>query len=247
MGAPSIEESRARLLAPLAGATDVTLVTLPGNIGDQLIEAGTEKLLAGVPHLTIPPNVLHRVEGDVLVVVGSGGWCRFYHSAPRVARLGETRFRRVVVFPSSFDLRSATIGAAVKRTTAKLFAREWASYDAVDLVRPSVELAHDAAFFYPLKLALGVRGELFAYRTDLESAGAPIPEGNVDISLEAKSLTAWKTAIASVGTVYTDRAHVMIAAALMGKRVRYRPGAYFKVRSLADTWLADYDVEPGEP
>ncbi len=83
---------------------------------------------------------------------------------------------------------------------------------------------------------------MYAYRADREAAGEPIPEGNCDLSATCESLDEWLWTIARHAEVDTDRAHVMIAAALLGKRVRYRASSYHKVPAIAEYALADYPV-----
>ena len=88
---------------------------------------------------------------------------------------------------------------------------------------------------------------LRAFRTDAESAGGVIPEDNNDISRSCPDLIEWLQTIASYREVHTDRAHVMLAAAMLGKRVRYRSASYHKVPAIAEWSLAGFPVERMEP
>lgn len=45
-----------------------------------------------------------------------------------------------------------------------------------------------------------------------------LPSSNVDISVACKNLKDWLNTISSYDTVKTDRAHVMIAAAMLEKK-----------------------------
>ena len=81
-----------------------------------------------------------------------------------------------------------------------------------------------------------------AYRTDRESALSVTPEGNHDISRLCSSLADWLWTIARHAHVKTDRAHVMIAAALLGKDVDYWTSSYHKVPSIADYALKSFPV-----
>ena len=69
-----------------------------------------------------------------------------------------------------------------------------------------------------------------------------MPVGNRDISLTCESLDEFLWAIAQYEVVETNRAHVMIAAALMGKEVRYHPSNYHKLPALAASSLQQYPV-----
>ena len=86
-----------------------------------------------------------------------------------------------------------------------------------------------------------------SYRTDKESVLSVVPESNLDISYACNSLDEWLWTIARHAAVKTDRAHVMIAAALLGKRVDYWTSSYHKVPSIADYALKSFPVRRIEP
>jgi exopolysaccharide biosynthesis predicted pyruvyltransferase EpsI len=88
---------------------------------------------------------------------------------------------------------------------------------------------------------------LAAFRIDKESVGRVIPEGNNDISRSCSSLDEWLWTIARHADVKTDRAHVMIAAALLGKTVDYGTSSYHKVPAIADYSLRFFPVRRIEP
>jgi hypothetical protein len=240
---PTLEESRELLLGAVRGA-DVTFLRYEGNRGDDLIEAGTRALLggAGIPYSFVHVDGAESVRtlrGDLLLLGGGGGWCRYWAHSPEVMASAHG-FARAVVFPSSFDTTDARTRHSLKLTKARLFSREEESARRV----PRSTLAHCPSFFTDLsQYQRSGSGTLLAYRTDHESARGWVPDGNDDISLTRSSLEEWLGAIAGAEEVRTDRAHVMIAAALLGKRVRWRDCGYFKVRSMARTWLRGYDVK----
>ncbi len=156
---------------------------------------------------------------------------------PAVLGVLERHFDRVIVLPSSFDPAEDRVRAALAASRATVFARERESYRRIAGLCEA-RLAHDCAFYfdgYESYRRTG-SGTLNAFRTDLEAAGdGALPPGNDDISATAATLHDWLTAIAEHALVRTDRAHVLIAAALMGKRVEYAPGDYFKNDGLAET------------
>jgi GT2 family glycosyltransferase len=143
---------------------------------------------------------------------------------------------------------------ALTRTCATVFARETAS---LRETRPlcDARLAHDCAFFFnfdPYKRP-GI-GTLNAFRLDPEGLGHELPAGNHDISRDVADLQEWLELISAHAMVRTDRAHVMIAAALMGKSVQAAATRYHKIPSLVTTWLRQFPVElisvadgPGPP
>jgi exopolysaccharide biosynthesis predicted pyruvyltransferase EpsI len=89
----------------------------------------------------------------------------------------------------------------------------------------------------------GAPAVLHAFRTDAERTGIPLPDDNLDLS----RLMAFGTRDANVchtGTLHvlryldlydevrTNRLHLAIGAALLGKRVRLHPNSYFKNRAV---------------
>ncbi len=238
-----LEESRAKLLASLVDATDITLVRNYGNMGDQLIHAGMRKLLEGINYREVDLQKLDGVYGDLAIITGSGAWCEAHKHMPEYLLQIENQFRRVVIFPTTFDTSVPTVRTALSQTRALVFAREFASYDQIQYLCRS-EVAHDTAFFFDFRpYNRQGRGTLLAFRTDAEAITSDVPPGNDDISITCESLDQFLWTIARHDTVETDRAHVMIAAALLGKKVRYGPSNYHKVPALAQSSLQDYQVE----
>lgn len=242
--AAAIAASRRTLLDAVGDTDDLTFIRGLGNRGDELIWAGTRALLANRPYREVDLHTLDDVRGHTAVLTGGGGWCRAYHGTmPALLAAAEARFARVVVFPSSFDPAVDAVAAALRRTRAVVFAREHTSHR---LLRGlcDVRFAHDAAFFADLT---GWRrrgaGVLHAYRTDREALDTrALPADNLDVSATCTSLEQWLATIARHQVVRTDRAHVMIAAARLGKRVHVRPSSYHKVPALAAQLADDFDV-----
>jgi exopolysaccharide biosynthesis predicted pyruvyltransferase EpsI len=254
----SINASKQKILSEIGGSPDITFIRARGNIGDHLIHAGTRRLLAGLPYKEVVVGAhrgdshkktgvpgLEGVRGHTALITGSGSWCGPYHGLiPRTLRVAERHFEMVIVLPSSVDTSVERVRKILSETRALFFTREQVSYRMLQGVC-EVDIAHDCAFFFdfgPYKH----RGEglLTTFRTDAESAyeGA-VPPNNDDISISCESLDEWLWTIARHGTVETDRAHVMIAAAMLGKKVKYRPGSYHKVPAIAEYALKGFPVE----
>jgi exopolysaccharide biosynthesis predicted pyruvyltransferase EpsI len=81
------------------------------------------------------------------------------------------------------------------------------------------------------------------FREDIEASGKGIPEGNADLSkiyehgTRNRYLTDYTTSrllryIDKFPLVRTDRLHICIAAALLGKEVEFYPNSYFKCRAV---------------
>ncbi len=244
-----IDHARASLLEEIGEDRDLTLVRGIGNIGDELIRAGTHRLLERHVFREIALDELAASRGDTLLLPGSGAWCRPHHEwMPRALAIAELRFDRVIVLPSSFDVGEDTVRAALRGTAATVFARETESLARIEgLCR--ARLAPDCAFFFDYSAHRRTgHGTLSAFRTDREASPGDLEiGGNDDISLTALSLEDWLATIARHALVRTDRAHVMIAAALMGKEVEFAPSSYHKLEALAATSLHGYPVRQIEP
>jgi exopolysaccharide biosynthesis predicted pyruvyltransferase EpsI len=234
---------RDRILGLLGDAPDVAFIRHRGNIGDDLIHAGTRRLLADIPYREVGTWDMHNVHGHTAVITGSGGWCvPFHHQLPQALPVIEECFRRVIILPSTFDLAEPIVRSALQRTKALVFAREQESYAQIREIC-NADIGHDCAFFFDFQpYRRRGSGHLLAYRTDAESAHATTPAGNNDVSVACFGLDHWLWTIARHETVETDRAHVMIAAAMLGKRVEYRSTKYHKVPAIAAYSLSGFSV-----
>ena len=243
----AVEESRDVLLRAIGEPEDLTFIRLYGNIGDELIYAGTRQLLARRFYKEVSVRELDGVSGHTALVAGCGGWCGPYHDMVKHLPVIETRFERVIVMPSSFDVSVPSVRSTLATTKALVFARERKSFDGICRLCDA-KIAYDCAFFFDYRPYLRHgEGCLVAYRTDEESVLSVIPEGNHDISRSCSSLDDWLWTIARHAVVKTDRAHVMIAAALLGKVVDYWTSSYHKVPSIADYALKSFPVRRVEP
>lgn len=240
-----IEASRKKLLNVIAGAPNVTFIRSYGNIGDDLIYAGTRQLLSKISYAEASGQNLEGVSGHTALVAGGGAWCQPYHEfLPTLLSLVEQRFERVIVLPSTFDVSVNCVREALKITKAVVFARELESYRQIRELC-NADIAYDCAFFFDFRPYRSEgNGLLVACRRDKESALEEIPSTNNDISVTCSSLDEWLWTISRYQAVETDRAHVMIAAALLGKRVEYRASIYHKVPAIAKYSLKDFPVRP---
>jgi glycosyltransferase involved in cell wall biosynthesis len=246
---PDIAASRQLILDEIGDPPDLTLLRAVGNRGDELIQAGADELLVDRVYREIELSGLCEARGHTLLLSGGGAFCRPYHEImPRALAIGGIRFERVIVLPSSFDPSDDAVRDALNRTRATVFARETESYRRI-VSLCDARLAHDCAFYFDFSpWCTSGRGTLNAFRTDRESvAGRPLPVDNDDISVTAPSLERWLEVIARCELARTDRAHVMIAAALMGKRVEFAPSSYHKLQAIADYALSSYHVSALTP
>ena len=233
--AAHVEASRRSILAAVGAAQDVTFVGGAGNAGDQLIAAGSRTLLAGALTREIGLAEVPAARGELAVLCGSGAWCGPYHELmPPLLPVLERRFERVVVLPSSFDVSVPEVRRALEVSRATIFARERESFEGIRGLCDA-RLAHDAAFYFDFApWRRSGRGTLDAFRTDREAAGrVPPPPGNVDVSVACATLDEWLHTLARYALIRTDRAHVLIAGALLGKTVEWAASSTRKLPAIA--------------
>jgi Polysaccharide pyruvyl transferase len=243
----AVEDSRNVLLKAIGEPEDLTFIRLYGNRGDELIYAGTRQLLARRSYKEVSVRELDGVSGHTALVAGCGGWCGPYHDMVKHLPVIEAKFERVIIMPSSFDVSLPSVRSTLASTKALVFARERKSFDDIRGLCDA-KIAYDCAFFFDYRPYLRHgEGCLLSYRVDAESALSVIPEGNRDISRSCSSLDEWLWTIARHAVVKTDRAHVMIAAALLGKIVEYWTSSYHKVPSIADYALRSFQIRQIEP
>ncbi|MBA9084517.1 exopolysaccharide biosynthesis predicted pyruvyl transferase EpsI [Fontibacillus solani] len=243
-----LETSRCRILSELTQAEDVTFFTCGGNIGDYLIWAGTRHLLHQFKYKEATHREITDSKGHTALITGSGGWSRAHRTLPMLLPEIEKRFEKIIILPSSYDPGVDTVKRALSQTRAKVFVRELESYRMVkDLC--NAELAYDCAFFFdfsPYRIQGKGEGELHAYRTDGESAITQKPSDNYDISNNyvVNNLDTWLHIISQYERIRTDRAHIMVAGAMLGKTVYYTSSNYHKLPGIAKFSLREYPVYP---
>jgi exopolysaccharide biosynthesis predicted pyruvyltransferase EpsI len=235
--------SRRLLLSPIQGHNDLCFFRTYGNIGDRLINAGARQLLRSIQYHEVDIRFAGALRGDTAIVGGGGGWCKPWHDMPLLVRAVERNFRNVIIFPSSFDPRESSVRAWLKHTKARIFVREPKSLELISDYCSAI-LALDTAFFFDFRpYRRAGSGILQVFRTDREKSITGLPDRNEDISVTAADLDHWLHSIAQCAEVRTDRAHVMIAAAMLGKRVAFVESSYHKLRSIADYALKTYEVK----
>ncbi|MDQ0300696.1 exopolysaccharide biosynthesis predicted pyruvyl transferase EpsI [Salibacterium salarium] len=239
-----IQTSRKRLLTSIASAPDLTFIIPGGNIGDHLIWSGTRQLLDGKQYKEILKDEIDQADGHTAVIAGSGGWCKAYHSMPRQLAIIEKNFKNVIIFPSSFDISVPAVKEALTKTKATVFARELISYKQIKNLCDA-NIAYDGAFYFDYtNYKQKGKGTLHAYRNDKEKGKNDMNtvESNNDISKTSKTLDEFLGTVSKHNTIHTDRAHVMIAGAMLNKTVYYSPSNYHKIPGIAKFSLQDFPV-----
>lgn len=229
----------------LSGAKNIHYFSSHGNMGDELIYAGTRQLLARaeIPYIETKLANFTTEAGEVALISGGGAWCRTWDGfMPDILPKIKERFDRVIVLPSSYQLTERVL-RAVETPEVIFMAREKVSYSLMK-DHCNVRLAHDHAFHFNYGMPYPIKGSgtLYAYRRDAESAGLTgIPIENIDISLQCTTLMDWLITIDRYETIYTDRAHVLIAAAMMGKKVFWWESNYHKIPAIVLFSLSEFE------
>lgn len=240
-----IRADAARLSSAIGPTQDLTFVRLWGNRGDELIWAGARALLRTRQYREVAGDSLGDATGQTAVMSGCGGWCEKFHGlAPDVLPKLEERFDRVIVLPSTFDPNFEPVAEVLASSRAVLFARDVVSRDLVAGLGRQIEVALDTAFFFDFRpYVRSGSGPLSAMRTDHASMlpAEHIAPNNEDISRTVATMDEWLWRIAAHDEVETDRAHVVIAAAMLGKRVRWHPTDDHKVPGIVEYSLRGFD------
>ena len=222
-----------------SGPVDL-LTSMPGNVGDQLIARGTERLLAsrGVSFARVSVHELGQGVGSALgrtlVVPGSGAWSALWHEwLPQLVLTASGMFDRVVVLPSGYDRGAPGVVEALSRPNVFAFAREADSYAHIKHLGRAALALDPALYAFDLASAdvddgLDWRGDrvLVALRTDAGSllprdGWRPVDGRSVDISVTSPHLDDFLGSIRAADGVVTDRLHVAVGSIMLGKRVRF--------------------------
>ena len=220
----------------------------PGNAGDSLIGCATIQLF---DELKLPYTIcttLQRFKGRTLVYGGGGNLVPMYPYCKQFITINQAD-NEIVILPQSVFGNDDVLRGLGKHVT--IIARDLNTYNYLNThmqFKENLFISHDMALYLNLsKLGIQpVRGEgvLHAYRTDDESTGKHhIPEDNIDVSNKFSKGTgsveimntvsqSFLSFINKYEVVYTDRLHVAIGAAMLGKYVHMYDNTYSKCKSI---------------
>jgi hypothetical protein len=167
---------------------------------------------------------------EVAIICGSGGFCRETAIASQLARLAARHFRHVIVLPSTYATPLADYPANMT-----FFARD--RFQSLQYAAGRATFCHDLAFFLDPPPLPPVRHYGIHLRTDNEASGKlPVPPRNVDLSaLGSERPARVFEEIGKSAVIVTDRLHLAIAAALLGRRTFLFPGSYFKIPAIYES------------
>ncbi len=219
-GCPEYEQLAGEL-RQIAAEGPLVYCPNPGNWGGALTIAGT---LAFFRHFGIPVREIRalnpwrllqaKVCGHALVFGGGGAWGGGPFGGGRNLVLrARPWFRKVVVLPSTY-------GDRVELPGCSLWARDRSGSLAA---APGARFCHDMGFFRgPIAGIDPVadRGDFFRGDALSASGGNHPQSGPPDLSARGTHLSSLKPFLDEIGRyreIHTDRVHVAIAAALLGR------------------------------
>jgi len=231
----------------LGGVREVEYISNKGNAGDALIAAATSQVLSRL-------GVRVASGAKTTLVAGGGNLNPRYQCLEKAIHRLPRSGKKIIILPSTV-VGCFPLLAAFDDLT--LMCREELTGKLARLSGIRTMQVHDAAFsfdYVPWNVGERPGGHriLRAYRSDLEGTGRPAGvDGNRDLSaeigegrwlLEGSIGTARRfiDAISGYDEIETDRSHVAIAGANLGKTVRVFPGAYFKNRAIFEASLAAF-------
>jgi exopolysaccharide biosynthesis predicted pyruvyltransferase EpsI len=213
---------------------------MPGNIGDHLIWLGTERLLGlenvsytNISVTEVKSRITSFTQNATLIVPGSGALTSLFNEwLPETIEQASKLYERVVILPSEYEPNVPSVQRALERSNVFSFAREAVSYGKIK-VYGKAALSLDPAlwafdFVHETKKDVGDNNPgavLLALRSDSASlllqSGLRPSNSNDDISISKTSLSEFISSIQQADTIVSDRLHVVVAAVMLGKSVRF--------------------------
>jgi len=223
--------------------SNVDFYRFPGNYGDSFIWHGTIKLLEqlniGVNYTEIDSNILN----DVLFIDGGGNLVDYYSDVRNFLEKKKELYKEIVILPHTIYGENQKKLLNSLNNNVVIFCREMSSFVFVKKYanKCQVYMWHDCAFYNDFSnIKIKGKGILNAFRKDIESARDKILEDNFDLSYNGyakKPLDQFLNKINEFEVINTDRLHVGIVGALLGKTVNLYPNSYFKNRAVYESSL----------
>lgn len=207
----------------------------PGNWGDALIRYGSLKFFKDIDlnYKELDRKrlnwIIPFIKGGTVIFGGGGAWCSAWDHSSYVAKLSK-RFD-VIVLPSTYEY-------SYDFPNTIFFRRD--TYESAQAM-PNSYFCHDMAFYIGDEFNGSGEscGSGYFFRLDKESSQKiRIPASNVDLSAGARHdapVDDFFGELSKYSEIYTDRLHVAIASALLGKEVHLYVGSYFKIRAIFES------------
>lgn len=238
----------ARTITEQAGGRQIIFLPNAGNWGDGLIRYGAKRFLHdyGIRHVEVNLGrgagrymlapFLARPSKYFFIYSGGSAWGYHWHHAYDIVSLISGFTDKIVVLPSTYFYEP-------KKARGTLFRRD--QFESKGFCERSV-FCHDMALYLlarGLTYDFGVTEPIpvgYFYRRDKESSHRFESEGegvaqSVDLSALGNHMSNgddFLREIAAYGRIVTDRLHIGIGAAILGKEVRLYSGSDFKIGAI---------------
>lgn len=229
----------------LGDVRKVHYVANPGNTGDAVIARATGEVFSGL-------GISAVRESHIMVLGGGGNLIPRYGNMRAVLQSLPRRGKKIIILPVT---AFGCFGLLREFEDLTLMAREQVTWALAREAGVRAILCHDMAFeldltWWGMQPDRAVKPLLNNFRKDCESAGGSMrhEEGNRDLSEEFGNK--WWTLETARGPsrefiseinvhrkVRTDRLHVGIVAACLGKEVELYPNDYFKNQAVYENSL----------
>lgn len=219
--------------------TTVDFFRFPGNYGDSLIWHGTKRLISSLNISEHYVDITSPKYNDVLFIDSGGNLVDYYSDIRDFLLEKPDLYNEIVILPHTiFGEKQIKVLNGVSSKLV-IFCREKISAKFLEgkLTGGKVHLWHDCAFYNEFPMYPKGAGILNSFRTDRESKRQTLPKGNVDLSYDGyatKPLDRFIETLKEYRQVNTDRLHVAIGAALLGKDVYLYSNLYYKNKAVFD-------------
>lgn len=207
-----------------------------GNWGDALIQAGQRVFFEAhkIPYIRIPTKPRgqfwkmrkSRSLRPVAVFSGGGALVPWWDRYAQLVTASEG-YHRTIILPSTLGME-----LNLKSKHTDIWIRD---FDVSPQFAAKHRFCHDMAFFLdPAEREVTQDSGMF-FRTDAETVTRGLPAGNNDISAQGLHDSDHEVFLDVVGackTVYTDRLHVGISGALLGRETHIFPSKGGKTRAI---------------
>ena len=222
-----------------------------GNAGDDLIAYATLQIFRELKldfEMCVPWD---QFNGDLLIYGGGGSLIHNY-TFSREFLERNYKHNKIIVLPHTVNCHHDVLNKLPANTT--IITREETSYNYVKkhMNHPeNVFISDDMAFHTKgvelYKEEKGI-GECNAFRLDSERTNIKVPENNKDVSTDFMCCVKWMSPeqridvssdnlfsyLCKFNEINTNRLHISIAGALLGKKVNFYPNSYYKNKAVFD-------------